>query len=253
MNEKTVLDSVTRVLKEELTDALVGIYLHGSMAMGCFHPNQSDIDILVVSREKRPADTYRSIAQKLMHIEDEMHITKGFELSIVLETAIVAMAYPTPFEFHYSAYHREKYRTDEQYLCGGYEDPDLVAHMAVIYDRGIVLAGKPIKDLFQPENREHMIASITSDASSAMEEIVDNPVYYVLNLSWVLIYVKDLVIHSKQEAGEWALTNLPTKYKDIISQCLAKYNGELENVNLSDALLLEYAEYMLNQIQVKGD
>jgi len=253
LNEKTVLDSVTRVLKEELTDALVGIYLHGSMAMGCFHPNQSDIDILVVSREKRSDDTYRSIAQKLMHIEDEMHITKGFELSVVLESTIVVMAYPTPFEFHYSAYHREKYRTDEQYLCGGYEDPDLVAHMAVIYDRGIVLDGKPIKDLFQPENREHMIASITSDVSSAMEEIADNPVYYVLNLSRVLLYVKDSVIHSKREAGEWALTNLPTKYKEVISQCLAKYNGELENVNLSEALLQEYTEYMLNQIHVKGD
>ncbi|ETT38105.1 hypothetical protein C161_08273 [Paenibacillus sp. FSL R5-192] len=188
-----------------------------------------------------------------MHIEDEMHITKGFELSIVLESTIVSMAYPTPFEFHYSAYHREKYRTDEQYLCGGYEDPDLVAHMAVIYDRGIVLDGKPIKDLFQPENREHMIASITSDASSAMEEIVDNPVYYVLNLSRVLLYVEDSVIHSKREAGEWALTELPAKYTDVISQCLAKYNGDLENVNLSEALLREYAEYMLNQIQLKGD
>ncbi|KAA2301636.1 DUF4111 domain-containing protein, partial [Clostridioides difficile] len=110
-------------------------------------------------------------------------------------------------------------------------------HMAVIYDRGIVLDGKPIKDLFQPENREHMIASITSDVSSAMEEIADNPVYYVLSLSRVLLYVKDSVIHSKREAGEWALTNLPTKYKEVISQCLAKYNGELENVILSEALL----------------
>ncbi|WP_458462487.1 nucleotidyltransferase domain-containing protein, partial [Paenibacillus sp.] len=63
MNENTILDNVTRVLKEELTDALVGIYLHGSMAMGCFHPNQSDIDTLVVSREKRSADTYRRIAK----------------------------------------------------------------------------------------------------------------------------------------------------------------------------------------------
>lgn len=182
-----------------------------------------------------------------------MHITKGFELSIVLESTIVHMPYPTPFEFHYSAYHREKYRTDEQYLCGGYEDPDLVAHMAVIYDRGIVLDGKPIKNLFQPENREHMIASITSDASSALEEIVDNPVYYVLSLSRVLLYMKESVIYSKREAGERALTEALPQYREVISQCLAKYNGELENVNLSEALLREYAEYMLNQIHMKGE
>jgi len=67
------------------------------------------------------------------------------------------------------------------------------------------------------------------------------------------LYVRDSVIRSKREAGEWALTELPSKYKDVISQCLAKYNGDLENVNLSEALLLEYAEYMLNQIHMKGE
>ncbi|WP_249281137.1 nucleotidyltransferase domain-containing protein [Paenibacillus sp. 7516] len=103
MDERIVLQDVTRILKEELTDSLVGIYLHGSMAMGCFHPNQSDIDILVVCRDKRSADLYRRIAQKLMHMEDEMHMTKGFELSIVLESTTANLAYPTPFEFHYSA------------------------------------------------------------------------------------------------------------------------------------------------------
>lgn len=248
MDERIVLQDVTRILKEELSDSLVGIYLHGSMAMGCFHPYQSDIDILVVCQDKRSADLYRRIAQKLMHMEDEMRMTKGFELSIVLETTIANLAYPTPFEFHYSAYHRERYRTDEHYLCGGYDDPDLVAHMAVIYDRGIVLHGTPIKELFHPVKREYMLASITSDAGAASEEIVDNPVYYVLNLSRVLLYVRDSVIYSKREAGEWALEELPTKYKNVISQCLAKYNGELESLNLSESLLLEYAEHMLREI-----
>ncbi|MGF9697966.1 aminoglycoside adenylyltransferase domain-containing protein [Paenibacillus sp. MABNR03] len=250
MDEQVILQPVIHLLKEELSDSLMGIYLHGSMAMGCFHPNQSDIDILIVCRDKQSAETYRSIAQKLMHIEEEMHITKGFEISIVLESTIANLAYPTPFEFHYSAYHREKYRTDEQYLCGGYEDPDLVAHMAVIYDRGVVLYGKPIKDVFNIVPREYMVASITSDVGAALEEIADNPVYYVLNLSRVLLYVRDSVIYSKREAGERALTELPSKYKGVISQCLAKYNGELEKLDLSKTLLLKYAEYMLSEINI---
>lgn len=249
MDEQAVLHTATHLLKEECADSLVGIYLHGSMAMGGFHPNQSDIDILVVCRDQLSADTYRSIAKRLMHIEDEMHIVTGFELSIVLESTVANLTFPTPFEFHYSAYHREKYRNDDQYLCGGYEDPDLVAHLAVIVDRGVVLAGKPIKELFQPVKREYMLASITSDVGSALEEITENPVYYVLNLSRVLLYVKDSVIYSKREAGEWALIHILPKYKEVISQCLAKYNGERESVNLSDDLLLDYAKYMLNEIK----
>jgi len=249
VDEQAVLHRVTHLLKEECSDSLVGIYLHGSMAMGCFLPNQSDIDILVVCREQLSADTYRRIAKRLMQTEDEMHIVTGFELSIVLESTVAKLTFPTPFEFHYSGYHREKYRNDDQYLCGGYEDPDLVAHLAVIVDRGIVLVGKPIKELFQPVKREYMLASITSDVGSALEEITENPVYYVLNLARVLLYVKDSVIYSKREAGEWALIHILPKYKEVISQCLAKYNGELESVNLSDDLLLDYAKYMLDEIK----
>ncbi|MGO4530508.1 aminoglycoside adenylyltransferase domain-containing protein [Paenibacillus sp. 2TAF8] len=248
MEEKAVLSRIVDILKEELTDALTGVYLHGSMALGCFHPQQSDIDILVVCREKRSSETYRRIADQLIRIEDEMHLAKGFEISIVLESAVTSGQYPTPFEFHYSAYHREKYRNDPAYLCGGDEDPDVVAHMAVIYDRGIVLYGKPIKELFQPANREHVIHSIASDASSALEEIGDNPVYNVLTLSRVLLYIQESVIYSKREAGQRALSEALPEHQELVSQCLAKYNGERESVNMDHARLRDYAEYMLRQI-----
>ncbi|WP_434752212.1 aminoglycoside adenylyltransferase domain-containing protein [Paenibacillus amylolyticus] len=248
MDEKAVLSRLVDILKEELTDALTGVYLHGSMALGCFHPQQSDIDILVVCREKRSSETYRRIADQLIRIEDEMHLAKGFEISIVVESAVTSGQYPTPFEFHYSAYHREKYRNDPAYLCGGDEDPDVVAHMAVIYDRGIVLYGKPIKELFQPANREHVIHSIASDASSALEEIGDNPVYNVLTLSRVLLYIQESVIYSKREAGQRALSEALPEHQELVSQCLAKYNGERESVNMDHARLRDYAEYMLRQI-----
>ncbi|WP_426334346.1 aminoglycoside adenylyltransferase domain-containing protein [Paenibacillus silvae] len=248
MNEKAVLIRLVNTLEEELTDALVGVYLHGSMAMGCFHPKQSDIDILVVCREEVSSGTYRRIADQLLRIEDEMHLAKGFELSIVLESVVLEALYPTPFEFHYSGYHREKYRTDQDYLCGGHEDPDLVAHMAVIYDRGIVLYGKRIKGLFPPPNHKHVIDSIASDANAAVEEIVDNPVYYVLNLSRVLLYIQESVIYSKREAGVKALEEALPEYKELLSQCLEKYNGERDSVHLNASILQEYAKYMLQQI-----
>jgi len=249
MDEKSVLSRVIDILKEELTDALTGVYLHGSMAMGCFHPLQSDIDILVVCREKRSSETYRGIADQLIRIEDEMHLSKGFEISFVLESAITEGRYPTPFEFHYSAYHREKYRNNPDYLCGGDDDPDVVAHMAVIYERGIVLYGKPIKKLFQPANREHVIHSISSDANSALEEIAENPVYYVLSLSRVLLYIQESVIYFKREAGERAVAEALPEHQELVSQCLAKYNGERESVNVEHTRLRDYAEYMLKQIQ----
>ena len=34
--------------KRIIGDDLAGIYLHGSLAMGCFNPDRSDIDLIVV-------------------------------------------------------------------------------------------------------------------------------------------------------------------------------------------------------------
>ena len=37
-----IVDQSRKIFGEELT----GIYLHGSMAMGCFNPDKSDIDLI---------------------------------------------------------------------------------------------------------------------------------------------------------------------------------------------------------------
>lgn len=42
------LDKIKALFVEELSENLVGIYLHGSLAMGCFNPSRSDVDLVVV-------------------------------------------------------------------------------------------------------------------------------------------------------------------------------------------------------------
>jgi len=249
MNRQVVLEKVTVLLKNELSESLIGIYLHGSMAMGCFNPLQSDIDILVLVKEGQSKATYKKIANELIHLEEELKIVKGFEFSVVLEAYAVAFVYPTPFEFHYSLFHKEKYLTDENYFCGGYADPDLAAHFVVTYHRGIVLFGKPIKQVFTPIDNQYYIDSIKSDVDGALEGIIDNPVYYVLNLSRVLQYLRNSVISSKKEAGEWALNELPAQYKKIIAKCLLRYENGMEKLNLDEKMLVNYSKYMLKEIE----
>lgn len=52
MDTPLVLNRVVELFKEELGGNLVGIYLHGSLAMGCFNPDTSDVDLLLVVRDK---------------------------------------------------------------------------------------------------------------------------------------------------------------------------------------------------------
>ncbi|WP_225228993.1 nucleotidyltransferase domain-containing protein [Paenibacillus gallinarum] len=227
MNRLINLDQVVHLFQEELQESLTGMYLHGSMAMGCFHPEHSDIDILVVVKSKQPRDTYKRIASGLIRFEEELHLTKGIELSVVLKKYTNEFVYPTPFEFHYSLAHKEKYKADPDYLCGGYEDTDLAAHFVVIYHRGIVLYGKSIRDVFTAIDKSYFIASIQSDVKEATEGIIENPVYYVLNLCRVLFFFKEEVISSKREGGEWATKVVPKKYVVVIDNCLAAIKVKL--------------------------
>lgn len=41
-----IVDESKMIFKEDLT----GIYLHGSLAMGCFNPKKSDIDLMIPMR-----------------------------------------------------------------------------------------------------------------------------------------------------------------------------------------------------------
>src|SRR5687767_11788157 len=51
-----------------LAENLSGVYLHGSLATGCFNPLRSDIDILVVTRAKIPVETKRSLARLILDV-----------------------------------------------------------------------------------------------------------------------------------------------------------------------------------------
>lgn len=228
--------------------------------MGCFNPLKSDIDFLVVVKEKLTPVNNSRIAKIALSLYDEMSNERGIEFTIILETYLNPFVYPTPFEFHYSDYHREKYRTNENYLCGGFEDEDLASQIVVAYERGITLYGKPLSELYEPIDSQYYLASILHDVEGAAEEIIDNPsahltpTYLTLNLSRVLYYIKEGKISSKREGGEWGVKNLPQKFQQLVKHCLDEYNEEIDNggTDNSDVDLqyfLVFVEYMMQEIK----
>jgi len=249
MDTQLVLDQVVDLFKKELQDNLIGIYLHGSLAMGCFHPEHSDIDLIIVAAEKLSRDHMRRLAQKIMASENTMANRQGLELSLVLESSLENYVYPPPFELHYSAFHRERYQTDTHYICGGFADADLAAHYTVIYHRGIVLYGNPIQEIFKPVDRQHYVQAILHDVEGAAQDIIDSPMYYTLNLCRVLYYLKEGIVSSKKEGGEWGLSVLPSEYHSIIEGALHAYRqGTQPTFDCVPSELKRFATYMLEEI-----
>jgi predicted nucleotidyltransferase len=241
------VEGFTAKIVNILGDNLSGVYLHGSLAMDCFNPTRSDIDLLVVTRQGMSHDTLRRIARVVLQYAGN---PRPFELSFVRDSYLHPWQYPTPFDFHYGDEWGEKIQTaidaPEWSLWVSDPpptDPDLAAHITITRARGICLAGKPVAEVFPDVRRADYLDSIMADFEFARNLLADNPIYAILNFCRIYAYLRDNIITSKDEAGVWALAHLPADYHPLIHAALDTYrNNTPHTFNL--AALTAFADYM---------
>src|SRR5215207_9747628 len=140
--------------RKTLGENLVGVYLHGSLAMGCFNPRMSDVDFLVVVHESLNLDTRKAIIAFMLDLAKDAP-EKGLEFSIVLLHHTQNFVFPTPFELHLSPAWYERARSTDLDLTTLHTDPDLAAHFMITRMFGQCLFGQPIETVFGEVPEEH--------------------------------------------------------------------------------------------------
>jgi len=251
MNDaENLLSRIVSEYRRVLGDDLVGLYLHGSLAFGCFTWERSDVDFIAVV--ERPLEF--CVKQALIDAVIELNKSappKGIEMSVVTADVCRPFVYPTPYETHFSNSHLAAYTADRdahlRRLCG--TDPDLAAHFTVINKVGRLLYGKPICEVFGEVPRECYIDSIMGDIESADADIAHDPVYFTLNLCRVLAYLRDGSVLSKSQGGEWALHCIPCEYHAAVRSALAVYGGRADLCGTCD--YRGFARYMLGLIRLE--
>lgn len=227
MDYNDILQEIRLLFQKALAEKLVGIYVHGSIAFGCFNWDQSDIDFLVVVDSEMTQSEKLTVMERLAALEARAP-KKGLEMSVMQLKDTRNFQHPARFELHYSKMHRERYLEDPiaycQSMCG--RDPDLAAHCTVVREVGIVLCGRPIQEVFGPVPREAYLDSIRGDIQNAEEEVLTNPMYVILNLCRVLAYIQEGLVLSKQQGGEWGLTHLPDRYSRLLSRAMFCYHSK---------------------------
>jgi len=242
-------------LKKEITkilnDNLVGFYIHGSLAMGGFNPIISDIDALVVTETSISVETKRNLAKFLLMYSNSPY---PVEISFLNIEQLKDWQYPCPFDFHYSEFWRERYENDllrgtYKFLNGDIDtDPDLAAHITITNNRGICIVGKPIGQVFPLVPRSDYISSIVGDFNECLENIQEDPVYCTLNLIRVFWYLKEGVISSKQEAGNWGLVTFPKEFCITIKKVVKCYANHKNSYDLDNYELVLLRDYILDNV-----
>jgi len=243
------IEQLVGSLREILAHRLVGVYLHGSLAMGCFNPARSDVDLLVVTRRGMAVQTKRRVAELLLRASLAPH---PIEISFLRQKDLIPWEYPTPFDFHYGESWRARYReqlandawrrwNDREHR---HRDVDLAAHLTITRQRGVRLHGPAIEQVFPVVPHEHYLASILDDFAAARDTIARDPVYGVLNLCRVYWHLLEGRVSSKAEAGAWAVSFVPPDHRPVVAQALALYDGRTRESRFDDAELARFARYV---------
>ena len=200
------LDDLVRGLRDVLGEGLVGVYLHGSLALGCFNPALSDIDVLVVT--KRPlTSTEREALAPLLAAGGRV------EISFLPEPTLRPWRHPAPYDLHFA--------WKGSRLLGPGEDHDLAAHFTVARHAGVPLLGPPPTDVFPDVPWEDYEDSLRRDLESCGED--GGGIYAVLSPARIWATLTERVVHSKASGAAWALERAPAEYQHLLSRVLEIY------------------------------
>lgn len=222
MSPEKLLDILTDRCREILGGDLVGIYVHGSYAMGCFNPAKSDIDFIIVC-ESEPADNVKRQIMDMVIALERMGPAKGLEMHLMTRGDCREYADPPNFVLHYSGAHTQAYLSDPKEYTTRMrgQDMDLWAHITVLRARGTAWHGPDISEVFLPVPEGAYMRSVLAELGWE----AGDGMYHVLNHCRTLSYLDDGRIRSKAEGAQWALENMEPRFRGVIREALECYKG----------------------------
>jgi streptomycin 3"-adenylyltransferase len=245
------IERLVILLRAHVGDGLVGVYLHGSLAMGCFNPARSDVDLLAVTESPLELSAKWRVAQVLLRLSGA---PSPIEISILHRAQLDPWTHPAPFDLHYGESHRGEYERDLR--SDGWKgwnrrvgrDGDLAGHLKVARHRGVCLWGEPIEEALPDVPRADYVASVVADLEWSRDRAGVTIDYRLLNLARAWAYLETGAVMSKDEGGVWALGRIPSRHAFAIEAALRLYRGEAEAAVVDDESILESVEYMEQRI-----
>ena len=243
---KSLMDDIYNYLSRLLKENLVGVYFHGSLRLGSFNYHYSDLDFIIVIKNKL---NYREKEKICNYMIANWHKApkKGYEFSVILEQYCKNFVYPTPYELHLSEGWLERYTLDKTMVINDTfkTDVDLASHFNVINQNNRFLDyGKASEEVFEKVPKCYIIESNYSDIQNAKEDILQNPVYVLLNLSRFYAFIVDDLTLSKYYGGKWLIENtdfLTERQIKIIQNCMNFYDGSEKTFNYANEELQNLA------------
>lgn len=231
---KDEIKKLTTLISEEMAFQLpkkwIGVYFHGSLRLGSFSWQHSDLDFILVVNECLQVYEKQQICDWMM-AHRQLFPAKGFEFSVVLEKYCTNFVYPTPYELHMSKAYEHIYQCDPERVwhTEGKCDPDLASHFHVLHVPNDELDfGKRASEVFGPVDMNYVLHSNWLDVCQSEENIVKEPIDVILNLCRFYAMLTENKTLSKVDGGRWALDRACFQDQRLIMKAIDAYANKEE-------------------------
>ena len=221
-----LLQAVLSGAREVLGERFVGMVLHGSLAGGGFDPQRSDIDFLIITRDEVPEETIAGL--KAMHAG----ITaSGKPWANHIEGSYIPLDALRRYDPALAAH--PALRVDGSFEVDGH-GPDWIIQRHIIREKGIVLAGPPVRDLIDPVSpidlRRAQLGILREwwtppFASPERFNTAEYQAYAVLTMCRALYLLEFGEVAAKADAAAWAQRTYGESWAELIGWAAAWQRG----------------------------
>ena len=249
-----VLNELLSSVRDVLGNHFLGMYLYGSLAIGDFDPQRSDIDFVVVTPDELP--------DKMLPALEAMHArmaASGSTWATELEGSYI----PQHALRRYNPAHARHPHVD----LGGslvveQHDSDWVIQRHILRERGVVLAGPDPHTLIEPvppdELRRAVLAVLRGWWAPMLRDStrLHSPryrAYAILTMCRMHYTLQHGTIVTKPAAARWAQAALGERWAALIERALA-WPRDAQSDNLSETLdLIRYTLESSQQFEMPMD
>ncbi|WP_167954873.1 aminoglycoside adenylyltransferase domain-containing protein [Anaerosporobacter faecicola] len=252
---KEQIERLKKIWMKHLGDSLVGIYIHGSIALDCFIEENSDVDLLIISDRRIEREERLAIAKDILENDRK---PSPLEMSAIRLEDMHPWKYPTPCQFHYSDYWTKHYKEllngtiQESFIVDeDFGDEDIACHVKLTNQSGICIYGKPIAEVFPVVPEEDFWKSISNDIEDYDFHAYDARYFAsnILILGRILSYKVEKRILSKYEGGVWMREHVAEQYRYIVDHALREwYRGE-KGLEYNQEDMEELRKVLIKEIQ----
>lgn len=211
---------------------LIGVYLYGSLARGCFHPATSDVDVVGVTGKPCTEDEIAQVVQA--HRRAQVSVDATFATTCQIKEDVT----PTPVDFVV----KPLAEGGALRLPEGHRDFLLQRQEAYECDIGV----------FGPSARQVMGSVPWPRLAECLDLLFPfilprfkNPALMLCRAAYAFTSRR---LCSKKEAGEWGLRALDKAWHSLLSDALCKYRHGIPDDRGEDEALRRFEEYCVAYI-----